>query len=149
MKDEFTIQQIADAVNLTRYQIEAWISRGHFTPTNPAEPGKSRVFTFTDAVALGVLADCSRLGLNAATASMHLTHVRFITSEDTLLVIAQKIMMAQGRPGDPEEEFDISYAKLIREADIPALNADKSIRAFTVVKVGEIARHIRDRLTMA
>jgi len=29
MNQEFTIQQIADAAQLTRYQVEAWISRGH------------------------------------------------------------------------------------------------------------------------
>ncbi len=52
MSTEITIQSLADAVQLTKYQVEAWISRGHFKPENSVDSGKRREFTFHDALVL-------------------------------------------------------------------------------------------------
>lgn len=55
MAQDITIQKLADAFNIGRYQIDAWISRGYLVPQNECERGKARIFTMPDAIALGVI----------------------------------------------------------------------------------------------
>lgn len=142
MTPDFTIQQIADAAQLTRYQVEAWISRGHFTPENPVENGKARKFTADDAVVLAALAEFNRLGLAPTTISMHTTQLRFRAGRGSLFVITSIIRKA----AEPADEIDLTAGDIIEAADLGRIASDPQVRAFAVVNITQIEQRVRASL---
>ena len=142
MTPDFTIQQIADAAQLTRYQVEAWISRGHFTPENPVENGKARKFTADDAVVLAVLAEFNRLGLAPTTVSMHTTQLRFRAGRGSLFVISSIIGMST----EPAGETDLTAGDIIETADLGRIASDPQVRAFAAVNIAQIEQRVRASL---
>jgi hypothetical protein len=147
---EITIQRLADAVQLSKYQIEAWISRGHFKPENPVESGKRRAFTFHDALILGTLAEFSRLGLPGTVTSMHVAHLHGFHDDDSLFVICQG--PARLAPGvestNLEGEVDVTFARNIPAREIGRIIGDPTIRAFAVVNLNQIENRVRSSLGM-
>jgi hypothetical protein len=142
MTPDFNIQQIADAARLTRYQVEAWISRGHFTPENPVENGKARKFTADDAVVLAALAEFNRLGLAPTTVSMHTTQLRFRAGRGSLFVITS-IMRQAGNSGD---EIDLTAGDIIEGADLGGIASDPQVRSFAAVNIQQIEQRVRASL---
>lgn len=142
MSMEFTIQQLADAARLTRYQVEAWISRGHFTPENPVENGKARKFTADDAVVLAALAEFNRLGLAPTTVSMHTTQLRFRAGRGDLFVITS----IAGKSTEPEGEVDLTAGDIIAAADLSHIVSDPQVRAFASVNIAQIEQRVRASL---
>lgn len=142
MSMEFTIQQLADAARLTRYQVDAWISRGHFTPENPVENGKARKFTADDAVVLAALAEFNRLGLAPTTVSMHTTQLRFRAGRGDLFVITS----IAGKSTEPEGEVDLTAGDIIAAADLGHIVSDPQVRAFASVNIAQIEQRVRASL---
>lgn len=142
MTPDFTIQEIADAARLTRYQVEAWISRGHFTPENPVENGKARKFTADDAVLLAALAEFNRLGLAPTTVSMHTTQLRFRAGRGSLFVISSIIGMST----EPAGEIDLTAGDIIESADLGRIASDPQVRAFAAVNIAQIEQRVRASL---
>lgn len=155
MNQEFTIQQLADAAQLTRYQVEAWISRGHFKPENPVETGKARKFTYEDAIGLGAVAEFSRLGLSPAVVSMHTAQLRFRDGRGALFVIStvfRQISATEANPdieGEIEGEIDISSGSIVPTAEIASIVADPKVRAFAVVNLEQLEHRARASLGVA
>jgi hypothetical protein len=148
MIPDFTIQQIADAANLTRYQVEAWISRGHFTPQNPVENGKARKFTTEDAVTLAALAEFNRLGLNPAVVSMHTVQVRFRAGRGSLFVIVSIIRQVKATKAFPEigGEIDLTKGDIVEPADFARIMDDPQVRAVAAVNIVQIEQRVRASL---
>jgi hypothetical protein len=148
MIPDFTIQQIADAANLTRYQVEAWISRGHFTPQNPVENGKARKFTTEDAVTLAALAEFNRLGLNPAVVSMHTVQVRFRAGRGSLFVIVSIIRQVKANKASPElgGEIDLTKGDIVEPADLARIMDDPQVRAVAAVNIVQIEQRVRASL---
>lgn len=142
MTPDFTIQQIADAARLTRYQVEAWISRGHFTPENPVENGKARKFTADDAVVLAALAEFNRLGLAPATVSMHTTQLRCRAGRGSLFVITSVMRHST----NPEGEIDLTAGDIIEAADLGRIAGDPQVRSFAAVNIAQIEQRVRASL---
>ena len=145
MTPDFTIQEIADAARLTRYQVEAWISRGHFTPENPVENGKARKFTADDAVVLAALAEFNRLGLAPTTVSMHTTQLRYRAGRGSLFVITSIIGMST----EPAGETDLTAGDIIEAADLGRIAGDPQVRAFAAVNIHQIEQRVRASLGIA
>ena len=142
MTPDFTIQEIADAARLTRYQVEAWISRGHFTPENPVENGKARKFTADDAVVLAALAEFNGLGLAPTTVSMHTAQLRFRAGRGSLFVITIVI----GKATEPAGEIDLTAGDIVEAADIGRIASDPQVRAFAAVNIAQIEQRVRASL---
>lgn len=144
MAQEFTIQQLADAVQLTRYQIEAWISRGHFKPKNPVENGKARAYTVEDAVVLGALAELVRIGLTPTVASMHVHSVYAFTNDDALLVVSQGPDEMAGANGalyyDPANPA--THGRIVRARDLAGIATDPKVRSMAVVNLSEVEKRV-------
>jgi len=151
MDQEFTIQQIADAAQLTRYQVEAWISRGHFKPENPVEPGKARKFTYEDAIVLGAVAEFSRLGLSPAVVSMHTAQLQFREGRGALFVISMVCRQVSTTEADPdiEGEIDITSGSIVPTAEIASIVADPKVRAFAVVNLEQLEHRVKASLGVA
>jgi DNA-binding transcriptional MerR regulator len=151
MIPDFTIQQIADAANLTRYQVEAWISRGHFTPRNPVENGKARKFTSEDAVTLAALAEFNRLGLNPAVVSMQTAQVRFRAGRGSLFVIVSIIRQVKANKAYPElsGEIDLTKGDIVEPADFARIMDDPQVRAVAAVNIVQIEQRVRASLGIA
>lgn len=151
MKQEFTIQQLADAAQLTRYQVEAWISRGHFKPENPVEPGKARKYTYQDAIKLCVLAELSRLGLSSTVVSMHAANLFGYQDDDALLVICQGPQRVSEtiEVVDEEGETDHTFSRITRPSELWRIVEDPDVRSFATVNLGHIERRVRKTLDIA
>ena len=148
MSQEFTIQQLADAAQLTRYQVEAWISRGHFKPENPVEPGKGRKYTYHDAIKLGVLAEFSRLGLSPTVASMHTAHLFGYHDADSLLVICQGPVRVS-ETIDEDGEIDHTFGRITRPSELWRIVEDPDVRSFAAINLGHIERRVKKTLGIA
>lgn len=151
MDQEFTIQQIADAAQLTRYQVEAWISRGHFKPENPVETGKARKFTYEDAIVLGAVAEFSRLGLSPSVVSMHTVQLRFRHGRGALFVISVFFRKVSATEVNPlfEGEIDITSGSIVPAGEIASIVADPRVRAFAVVNLEQLEHRVRASLGIA
>lgn len=151
MVQDFTIQQIADAAQLTRYQVEAWISRGHFSPENPVENGKARKFTADDAVVLSALAEFNRLGLAPTTVSMHTTQVRYRAGRGSLFVITSSIRSVQATDANPDigGEIDLTAGDIVEATDIGRIVGDPQVRAFAAVNIHQIEQRVQASLGIA
>jgi len=148
MNQEFTIQQLADAAQLTRYQVEAWISRGHFKPDNPVEAGKARKYTYHDALKLGVLAEFSRLGLSPTIASMHTAHLFGYHDEDSLRVICQGPVRVSEtiEVVDEDGEIDHTFGRITRPSELWRVVADPDVRSFAAINLGHTERRVKKTL---
>ena len=148
MNQEFTIQQIADAAQLTRYQVEAWISRGHFKPDNPVEAGKARKYTYHDALKLGVLAEFSRLGLSPTIASMHTAHLFGYHDADSLLVICQGPVRVSETMEvvDEDGEIDHTFGRITRPTELWRVVEDPDVRSLAAINLGHTERRVKKTL---
>jgi hypothetical protein len=150
MTTEITIQRLADAAQVSKYQVEAWISRGHFKPENAVESGMRRVFTYYDALVLGTLAEFSRLGLPGTVTSMHVAHLHGYHDDVALFVICQG--PARIAPGveatNLEGEVDATFAKIIRPGEIGRIIEDPNVRAFAAVNLNQVENRVRSFLGM-
>ena len=151
MNQEFIIQQLADAAQLTRYQVEAWISRGHFKPENPVETGKARKFTYEDAIVLGAVAEFSRLGLSPAVVSMHTAQLRFRDGRGALFVISTVFRQVSATEANPdiEGQIDITSGSIVPTAEVASIVADPKVRAFAVVNLEQLEHRVRASLGVA
>ncbi len=149
MNNEITIQNLTNAVNLTRYQIEAWISRGHFKPANPVESGKARVFTLRDAIALGAMAAFVRLGFKASDVGSQIsTGLHGFKDDRALLVICEGPIRLADAPNAAyvEPEMAAPFSKIIQASRLPELLADPEITSFAVVDLNTIEERIQQAL---
>jgi DNA-binding transcriptional MerR regulator len=149
MNNEITIQNLTDAVNLTRYQIEAWISRGHFKPENPVESGKARVFTLRDAIALGAMAAFVRLGFKASDVGSQISPgLHGFKDDRALLVIYEGPIRLANVPNAAYVEPDMAapFSKIIQASRLPELLTDPEITSFAVVDLNTIEERIQRAL---
>lgn len=151
MTEEFTIQQIASAALLTRHQVEAWISRGHFKPENPVENGKARKYTFEDAVVLSAIAEFTRLGLTPTVISMHTGVLRFREGRGALFVITSIVRQVKATEANPNigGELDLTSGEIIEPTDIARVMEDPQVRAFAAVNITQIEQRVRASLATA
>lgn len=150
MADRITIQQLTSAVNLTRYQIDSWISRGYFKPRNQPEKGKARIFTLSDAIGLGAMAGFVRLGLHAADVGPHISlWVYGFTDDRALFAICEGPikLTSEADAAYMEPDMASTFAKIIRASQLPELLADPEISSFAVVDLSEIEERIQRTLS--
>lgn len=148
MTPTLTIQQLAEATDLSRTQIDQWISRGHFKPKNPAESGKARAFTVEDAVVLGALAELVRIGLTPTVASMHVHSVYAFTDDDALLVVSQEPDETGIADKDGKRAFyydpsnPATHGRIVRARDLAAIATDPKVRSMAVVNLSEVEKRV-------
>jgi len=148
MKQTLTIQQLAEATDLSRTQIDQWISRGHFKPEHTPETGKARTFTNEDAVTLGALAELVRIGIRPTVASMHVNRGCGFTENTALLVVTQGPMDTV--PSNANQEAAWSYdpldpptrGRIVRINDLPEIAADPLVRSMAVVNLSEVEKRV-------
>lgn len=145
MSQKITIQQLTDALNITRYQVDAWISRGHFTPQNPVEKGKAREFTMRDAIALGAIAGFVRLGMHAAVVGPEVSiGVTLFNDDRALFVMCEGPMRltSESNAAFMEPDMGRPYSKIIQARRLPELLDDPEITSFAVVDLNDIEERI-------
>ncbi len=65
----YTIWQVAEAVGATKMQIEKWISRGLFEPSQSVPEKRAREYIFDDVVHLAALVSLQKFGLSVKRAA--------------------------------------------------------------------------------
>lgn len=148
MAQDITIQKLADAFNIGRYQIDAWISRGYLVPQNECERGKARIFTMRDAIALGVIADFARLGFEPARVAPHITNLHGVADGDALLVIYEGPIRLSSQDDAAFMDSDIPApaSKIISPQRLPEIATDPEVRSFAVVNLNDIERRVTKAL---
>ena len=143
MENSFTIQQLAKASDLSRAQVEQWISRGHFKPENPAQIGKARAFTMKDAVSLGALAELTRIGVAPGAAALHVQDIYAFDDDDALLVMSQGQIATEGEPATIYEPSNpIIHGQIVRARDLAMVATDPAVRSMAVVNLSAVERRI-------
>ena len=143
MKSRLDYPAVAAATNLSRTQIDQWISRKYFRPKNEAKIGTARVFTVHDAVVLGALAEFARMGLPLAPNLVHVHDIYKFDDEDALLVITQGTITTKGKSAvmyDPHKPFIHNH--VIRSKDLSKIATDHDVRAMSVVNLSHIAQRV-------
>ena len=148
MDTTLSIQKLAEAANLSRWQIDQWISRGHFKPEHTPGAGKARTFTIEDALILGTLAELVRLGLQPTVASMHVNHVHTFADDVALLVITQG-PMDQALPKGDEKPAQFhhpqnfaTHGQVVRARDLHKIATDPQVRSMAVVNISEVGKRV-------
>ena len=152
MTQLITIQQLTDALNLTRYQVDAWISRGYYKPKNDAEKGKARDFTINDAIALGVIAAFVRLGFQAKDVGPQVNCGVYGFKDDrALFAICEGPVRLTSKPNAAYVEPDMAapFSKIIPAKRLPELLDDPEITSFAIVDLDEIETRIKRTLPAA
>ena len=148
METTLSIQKLAEAANLSRWQIDQWISRGHFKPEHTPEAGKARTFTIEDALILGTLAELVRLGITPTVGSMHVNHVYTFADDMALLVITQSPMGLAPPKGDEKpaqfhhpQNF-ATHSQVVRSRDLLKIATDPQVRSMAVVNISEVEKRV-------
>lgn len=152
MTQLITIQQLTEALNLTRYQVDAWISRGYYEPQNEVEKGKAREFTLKDAIALGTIAAFVRLGLQAKDVGLHVSPGIYGYKDDrALFAICEGPIRLSSEANAAYAEPDMAapFSKIIPAKRLPDLLDDPEITSFAVVDLNEIETRILRSLNAA
>ena len=150
MTQQITIQKLTDALNITRYQVDAWISRGYFKPKNQPEKGKARVFTLPDAIALGAMAAFVRLGLQAAVVGPQISFgVHGFKDDRALFVICEGPMRLTSESDAAFMEPDMAqpFSKIIQSRRLHELLEDPEITSFAAVDLNDIEERITRALS--
>ena len=149
MAQDITIQKLADAFNIGRYQIDAWISRGYLVPQNECERGKARIFTMPDAITLGVIVDFARLGFEPARVAPHIGNLHGVADGDALLVIYEGPIRLSSQEDAAFMDSDIPApaSRIISPQRLPEIAADPEVRSFAVVNLNDIERRVTKALS--
>jgi|AntAceMinimDraft_12_1070368.scaffolds.fasta_scaffold77959_2 DNA-binding transcriptional MerR regulator len=151
MTELITIQQLTVALNLTRYQVDAWISRGYYKPQSDPEKGKAREFTLKDAIALGTIAAFVRLGLQAKDVGPHVGLGVYGYKDDrALFAICEGPirLSSEANAAYVEPEMAAPFSKLIPAKRLPDLLNDPEITSFAIVDLNEIETRILHALAV-
>ena len=65
----YTIWQVAEAVGATKMQIEKWISRGLFEPSQSVPEKRAREYIFDDVVHLAAIVSLQKFGMSVKRAA--------------------------------------------------------------------------------
>lgn len=66
----YTIWQVAEASGATKTQIDKWISRGLFTPSQSVPEKQAREYTFDDVVYLAAIVSLRKFGMGVKRAAL-------------------------------------------------------------------------------
>jgi hypothetical protein len=153
MARTFTIQQVAKATQMTKYQISAWISRGHFRPQHDAEPGKAREFTMKDIIRLGTAIELVRLGIDPVEATVATQVVYGLTDDIAFLVLSQgpvvlpTMKRADGQPFiDYDLDRPMKLKKIIGSRQLTEFLLNPEKRACAVVNIDEVEKRVKAAL---
>lgn len=152
MNQQINIQQLTDALNITRYQVDAWISRGYFKPKNQPEKGMARVFTLPDAIALGAMAAFVRLGIQAAEVGPQISMgVHGFKDDRALFVMCEGPirLTSESDAAFVEPDMGRPFSKIIQARRLPELLEDPEITSFAVVDLNQIEERIMRALPAA
>lgn len=162
MTDHFNVRHAARAANITRTQLDQWVSRGYVTPTHKPGMGEARRYTMGDIVAIGALAELVRLGLSAAHASQFVPYVRGFKDSEAILVVWQgpiPLIPAtdRGSKSHPDGETLKAYdpdrppfrSDIVRARDLPALIEDPDKRALLAVNLDHVETRALKALAQA
>jgi len=153
MARTLTIHQVAKATDMTKYQISAWISRGHFKPEHDAEPGKAREFTMQDAIRLGVAIELVRLGIDPVESAVATQVVYGLTDDIAFLVLSQgpvvlpTMKRPDGQPGiDYDRDRPMKRKKIIGSRQLTEFLLDPEKRSCAVVNIDEVEKRVKAAL---
>jgi hypothetical protein len=153
MTRTLTIHQVAKATDMTKYQISAWISRGHFKPKHDAEPGKAREFTIHDAIRLGAAIELVRLGIDPVEAAVATQAIYGLKDDIAFLVVSQgpvvvpTMKLPDGSSGMVyNADRPMKLSKIIGSRQLTEVLLDTDRRACAVVNIDEVERRVKAAL---
>jgi len=76
MKDSWTIHEVTRACGVTRDELNQWISRGVFRPSEPTRRGTWRRFDWCDLACLSTMAALRRMDLSVSAAGRIVADLR-------------------------------------------------------------------------
>ena len=149
MAQTYTIHQLAKAADVSRTQLEQWITRGHFKPKNEELTTKARSFTFADAMRLSVLAELVRFGLTPATAARHSDGLYGYKDDPALLVLIrgpQEITISGKKMVFHDPDSEALQSKIIRLRDLTKLAQNPLAYVTAFINLDEVEKRVAGNL---
>lgn len=160
MKHSFSVQEAARAANVTRRQLDAWISRGYLAPEKTPQPGGAREYSTADIIEIAVLAELIRLGLGGPRIAGAAGNLHALKGDQAVLVIWQgpvELIPATPRGAAPDPAikgrkfYDPDNAPLGRaivpHSKVAELVADPDKRALVMVNIDHVEQRVRKALS--
>ena len=150
VKERFTLPQICRMAQVSRTQLNQWISRGYFKPEEEFDHGRRRTFSFKEACHLLVFTDLMRQGLTQETASRHTANLHTFKDEPAIL-IAQRGPIhliktsKRGEPATTEKgllSFDPNqepiHLKIIKLSELPDHFDNPLVYSATIINLKNV-----------
>lgn len=148
MTDCLNIHQICRAADVSRTQLNQWISRGYFTPAEVLEKGKARSFSYTEAVSLAVFAELARLGIPYDVASRQSVNLYGFNDDQALLVLYQGSVDAVTSRGGKKMKLyfpdtPVTMKKIIPLKKFAEMASNPDVRSMAVVNLNHIDARVK------
>lgn len=172
MPDSFSTKQAAHAANVSRLQLDQWVSRGYVEPSHKPEPGKARHYTVTDIIKIATLAELVRLGIIPGTATAWVRYLRGFTDDQAVLVVWQGPgeLIPMSSPGDPPSQvlrapggwtrnnpgtptfYDPDrppyHSDIVRPGELPEMLRDPDKRSLVAVNLDHVEQRVKAALAL-
>jgi hypothetical protein len=171
MNDRYSVHQAAAAANVSRLQLDQWVSRGYIVPSHAPEPGKAREYSLGDIVEIATLAELVRLGIGPGTAAPWVRHLHGFKDDQAVLVVWQGPieLIPSTRPGEPPLQvlrtpggwtrnnpgvstfYDPDRppydSDIVRGRELPEMLRDPDKRSLVAVNLDFVEQRVRAELT--
>ena len=173
MAEIFSTKQAATAANVSRLQLDQWVSRGYVEPSHKPEPGKARQYTVTDIIKIATLAELVRLGITPGTAAPWVRYLLGFTDDQAVLVVWQgpgeliptsnpgappsQVLRTPGgwtrnNPGAPtfyDPDQPPYHSDIVRPGELPEMLRDPDKRSLVAVNIDHVEQRILQALNNA
>jgi len=167
MIKSYSTRQAATAADVTRLQLDQWVSRGYVAPSHKPEPGKARRYTVVDVIEIATLAELVRLGIPPSTAASWVKSPLLFTDDQAVLVVWQgpHELLLERNPGDPplqtlrtpggwtrinpgaptfyDPDQPIYQSDIVRPDELPEMLRDPDKRSFVAVNLDHVEQRVK------
>jgi hypothetical protein len=143
-------RQAAEAANISRTQLDQWISQGYFKPATTPAIGTARQYTFRDMMALAVLAELRRLGVDLKPFKENpfyfaVEHLSLFTDDEAFLVIWHgpvTLKMGANVVKHENPDYPVIQSDIVRARELALFLNDEDKRATITVNLDHIERRV-------
>ena len=158
----YSVQECATGANVTRHQIEGWLTRGFIKPEHKPSPPTPRRYSYHDVFNISAFAEMVRLGLPVAHCIGSALFLPGVSAKLGILAFWQGPMeligstdRQTGKPlgGKPLKAYNPDqppiHARIVQMAEVSALVLDPDVRGLVLVNLANVEARVLAALALA
>lgn len=144
---QFTVHDAARAAQITRRQVDAWVSRGYIVPKHTPGNGEARLFSQREIVTLAALAEVSRLmGIDVKKVAPWMPHLHGWEDDQAILAFWPVPPAKPGGAGFYDPDGAQIIGRVVRLRDVPQMVADSMRRSLILVNIDHVESRVQAAL---